>query len=160
MKLNRTKIGKALKFIGSLITLVITTFFVQSCFRGWPHTENHVFMSHRYHRWHRLWLGPAEMAEMAERISLKEVQQKISGRKFLRFLRFLRDNKESAGFTNFCDFRDFLRPFGSKRPEVERCVTILSAWRKSVKSVESVWQLFICVTLFIIITLFSVKYYA
>jgi len=34
MKLNRTKIGKALKFIGSLITLVITTFFVQSCMNG------------------------------------------------------------------------------------------------------------------------------
>lgn len=31
MKINRTKVGKALKFIGSLITLVITTFFVQSC---------------------------------------------------------------------------------------------------------------------------------
>jgi hypothetical protein len=31
MKMNRVKIGTALKFIGSLITLVITTFFVQSC---------------------------------------------------------------------------------------------------------------------------------
>ena len=31
MKLNRTKIGKILKFAGSLITLVITTFFVSSC---------------------------------------------------------------------------------------------------------------------------------
>ena len=29
--MNRVKIGTALKFIGSLITLVITTFFVQSC---------------------------------------------------------------------------------------------------------------------------------
>ena len=34
MKINRTKVGKALKFIGSLITLVITTFFVQSCVRS------------------------------------------------------------------------------------------------------------------------------
>ncbi len=31
MKFNRTKIGKILKFAGSLITLVITTFFVSSC---------------------------------------------------------------------------------------------------------------------------------
>ena len=31
MKLNRTKIGKILKFVGSLITLVITTFFIGSC---------------------------------------------------------------------------------------------------------------------------------
>ena len=31
MKFSRTKIGKVLKFVGSLITLVITTFFVQSC---------------------------------------------------------------------------------------------------------------------------------
>ena len=31
MKLNKLKIGKTLKFIGSLITLVITTFFVQAC---------------------------------------------------------------------------------------------------------------------------------
>ncbi len=31
MKMNRVKIGKALKFMGSLITLVITTFFVQAC---------------------------------------------------------------------------------------------------------------------------------
>ncbi len=31
MKMNRVKVGTALKFIGSLITLVITTFFVQSC---------------------------------------------------------------------------------------------------------------------------------
>ena len=31
MKMNRVKIGTALKFIGSLINLVITTFFVQSC---------------------------------------------------------------------------------------------------------------------------------
>ena len=31
MKINRVKIGKVLKFIGSLITLVITTFFVQAC---------------------------------------------------------------------------------------------------------------------------------
>ena len=30
MKMNRVKIGKVLKFIGSLITLVITTFFVQA----------------------------------------------------------------------------------------------------------------------------------
>ena len=34
MKINRTKVGKALKFIGSLITLIITTFFVQSCVRS------------------------------------------------------------------------------------------------------------------------------
>ena len=34
MKFNRTKIGKILKFIGSLITLIITTFFVQSCVRS------------------------------------------------------------------------------------------------------------------------------
>ena len=34
MKINRTKVGKALKFIGSLITLLITTFFVQSCVRS------------------------------------------------------------------------------------------------------------------------------
>ena len=33
MKISRTKIGKILKFIGSLITLVITTFFVQSCMK-------------------------------------------------------------------------------------------------------------------------------
>ena len=33
MKLNRTTIGKILKFIGSLITLIITTFFVSSCTR-------------------------------------------------------------------------------------------------------------------------------
>ena len=33
MKINRSLIGKILKFIGSLITLVITTFFVQSCVR-------------------------------------------------------------------------------------------------------------------------------
>ena len=31
MKINRIKIGKVLKFVGSLITLVITTFFVGSC---------------------------------------------------------------------------------------------------------------------------------
>jgi len=31
MKISRTTIGKILKFIGSIITLVITTFFVQSC---------------------------------------------------------------------------------------------------------------------------------
>ena len=31
MKINRIKVGKVLKFIGSLITLVITTFFVGSC---------------------------------------------------------------------------------------------------------------------------------
>ncbi len=29
--MNRVKIGKVLKFMGSLITLVITTFFVQAC---------------------------------------------------------------------------------------------------------------------------------
>jgi len=34
MKINRTNVGKALKFIGSLITLLITTFFVQSCVRS------------------------------------------------------------------------------------------------------------------------------
>ena len=33
MKINRIKIGKTLKFIGSLITLVITTFFVQACMK-------------------------------------------------------------------------------------------------------------------------------
>lgn len=31
MKLDRTKIGKVLKFVGSLVTLVITTFFVGAC---------------------------------------------------------------------------------------------------------------------------------
>ena len=31
LKEKRQKIGKILKFAGSLITLVITTFFVQSC---------------------------------------------------------------------------------------------------------------------------------
>ena len=31
MKINRIKVGKVLKFVGSLITLVITTFFVQAC---------------------------------------------------------------------------------------------------------------------------------
>ena len=31
MKMNRVKIGKVLKFMGSLITLVVTTFFVQAC---------------------------------------------------------------------------------------------------------------------------------
>ena len=30
-KLKRSQIGKILKFVGSLITLLITTFFVQSC---------------------------------------------------------------------------------------------------------------------------------
>ena len=34
MKLNRSRIGKILRFVGSLITLVITTFFVQSCVRS------------------------------------------------------------------------------------------------------------------------------
>ena len=34
MKLDRSRIGKILKFIGSLITLIITTFFVQSCVRS------------------------------------------------------------------------------------------------------------------------------
>ena len=34
MKLSRMQIGKLLKFVGSLITLVITTFFVSSCYRG------------------------------------------------------------------------------------------------------------------------------
>ena len=33
MKINRPLIGKILKFTGSLVTLVITTFFVQSCMR-------------------------------------------------------------------------------------------------------------------------------
>ena len=33
MKINRSLIGKIQKFIGSLITLVITTFFVSSCTR-------------------------------------------------------------------------------------------------------------------------------
>ena len=33
MKLKRNQIGKILKFVGSLITLVITTFFVQSCMK-------------------------------------------------------------------------------------------------------------------------------
>ena len=32
-KEKRQTIGKVLKFIGSLITLVITTFFVQSCMK-------------------------------------------------------------------------------------------------------------------------------
>ena len=32
-KEKRQTIGKILKFIGSLITLVITTFFVQSCMK-------------------------------------------------------------------------------------------------------------------------------
>ena len=31
MKINRKLIGKILKFTGSLVTLVVTTFFVQSC---------------------------------------------------------------------------------------------------------------------------------
>jgi hypothetical protein len=31
LKEKRQAIGKILKFVGSLITLVITTFFVQSC---------------------------------------------------------------------------------------------------------------------------------
>ena len=30
---KRSQIGKILKFTGSLITLVITTFFVQSCMK-------------------------------------------------------------------------------------------------------------------------------
>ena len=34
MKFNRSRIGKILRFVGSLITLVITTFFVQSCVRS------------------------------------------------------------------------------------------------------------------------------
>ena len=34
MKLNRTRVGKILKFAGSLITLIITTFFVQSCVKS------------------------------------------------------------------------------------------------------------------------------
>ena len=33
IKFKRSQIGKILKFAGSLITLVITTFFVQSCMR-------------------------------------------------------------------------------------------------------------------------------
>jgi len=33
-KEKRAVIGKVLKFIGSLITLIITTFFVQSCVRS------------------------------------------------------------------------------------------------------------------------------
>jgi hypothetical protein len=33
MKTKRQTIGKILKFAGSLITLVITTFFVQSCMK-------------------------------------------------------------------------------------------------------------------------------
>ena len=33
MKLSRIQIGKILKFAGSLITLVITTFFVSSCMK-------------------------------------------------------------------------------------------------------------------------------
>jgi hypothetical protein len=33
-KEKRQVISKILKFTGSLITLVITTFFVQSCFKG------------------------------------------------------------------------------------------------------------------------------
>jgi hypothetical protein len=33
MKLSRMQIGKLLKFVGSLITLVITTFFVSSCMK-------------------------------------------------------------------------------------------------------------------------------
>ncbi len=33
LKEKRAVIGKILKFVGSLITLVITTFFVQSCVR-------------------------------------------------------------------------------------------------------------------------------
>ena len=33
LKLKRSQIGKVLKFVGSLITLVITTFFVQSCMK-------------------------------------------------------------------------------------------------------------------------------
>ena len=33
IKKYRQQIGKVLKFIGSLITLVITTFFVQSCMK-------------------------------------------------------------------------------------------------------------------------------
>ncbi len=32
-KFKRSQIGKILKFAGSLITLVITTFFVQSCMK-------------------------------------------------------------------------------------------------------------------------------
>ena len=32
-KEKRQTIGKILKFIGSIITLVITTFFVQSCMK-------------------------------------------------------------------------------------------------------------------------------
>ena len=34
IKSKRQTIGKILKFVGSLITLVITTFFVQSCIGG------------------------------------------------------------------------------------------------------------------------------
>ena len=34
IKEKRAVIGKVLKFIGSLITLIITTFFVQSCVRS------------------------------------------------------------------------------------------------------------------------------
>ena len=33
MKLSRIQIGKILKFVGSIITLVITTFFVSSCMK-------------------------------------------------------------------------------------------------------------------------------
>ena len=31
MKINKSLIGKVLKFTGSLVTLVVTTFFIQSC---------------------------------------------------------------------------------------------------------------------------------
>ena len=34
LKEKRAVIGKILKFVGSLITLIITTFFVQSCVRS------------------------------------------------------------------------------------------------------------------------------
>ena len=34
LKEKRAIIGKVLKFVGSIITLVITTFFVSSCSRG------------------------------------------------------------------------------------------------------------------------------
>ena len=33
IKLKKTQIGKILRFIGSMIALVITTFFAQSCIK-------------------------------------------------------------------------------------------------------------------------------
>jgi len=56
---------------------------------------------------------------------------------FRDFCHFCGTQKNSAR-SHFCDFCDFLRPFGSKRAELERCVTfkINQCETKTIKSYE------------------------